>query len=138
MTYPTIKTEIMDILPTLVEEGQEQLKELFEEYVDSNYEGESIDTNDVGIDELNHDGSFDNLVDGLVPIYDSELLDTFYLYNTELEDSLYDALGESLTLENTGAAIYYYLFSQLSEIYEDSIEDWVGEHNEEVAEEEEE
>lgn len=78
---------------------------------------------------LDYDGSIHEIVDSEVPIYTSEIEDTWYLYSNELEKAYENAGVGNDSRENNGmSAIYFYIMEKVSQWYyenaEDIFEEW--------------
>ena len=88
--------------------------------------------------DLDYSGAISEIVDSAVPIYTSEINDTWYLYGDELEEA-YEAAGVGDNpRENDGmAAIYYYIEQQVANWYGEKaqgiFEEWKENHPVQVA-----
>jgi len=100
--------EIEDSLQSNVEDGISETKDLLIQYIKENdieQDGEVCLHND-----LDYSGAFHEIVDGCVPIYTSEIADTWYLHSFELEEAYENAgVGENPRENNGMSAIYFYI-----------------------------
>jgi hypothetical protein len=113
--------EIDDTLQGRVDNAVDDLKVLLTDYLDEN--PDTDETPDL-YNDLDYDGRFHEIVDGSVPIYTSEIEDTWYLYANDLEEAYENAGVGNNPRENSGmAAIYFYISEKCSDWYYDNAED---------------
>jgi hypothetical protein len=134
MTKRTI--EIEDTLDEIIESVKDDIKDLAVEWIKENNEKPDL------YNDLDYDGSFHEIVDGSVPIYTSEINDLFYLYGNEFEEAFENAgIGdkddEHWPSGWKAAAIYCYIEQEVSEWFNDNIEDIYDENHKEEIEESE-
>ena len=117
--------EIEDSLQERVEGACEEVKDLLIEYLDENKD----DFTDEGTEppclhnDLDYDGRVHEIVDGSVPIYTSEIKDTWYMHASELEEAYENAgVGDNPRENNGMAAIYFYISECVCEWYRDNAE----------------
>lgn len=135
-----MKIEINDSLPELLEEAIEGTKQLLLDYLEENPDIEECPCLSNDID---YDGRFHELIDGIVPIYTSDIKDIFYLHGDEIEEAFDNAgIGSK---EDKGwpagwkaAAIYCWLEQEVWEWWHDNaeniFEDWKEEQQTEEGE----
>ena len=133
MTTKTV--EIEDNLNEIIEGVKDELKDMAIEWIKENKEKPDL------FNDLDYDGSFHMLVDGAVPIYTSEINDLFYLYGNDFEDAFDNAgIGEkedkNWPMGWKPAAIYCYIEQEVSEWYQQNIDDIFDENYKEDAPEE--
>ena len=125
-----MSTRTVDINDTLEERASdaiEAVSDLLIEYLKDNPDTDELPclSND-----LDYSGSVHEIIDGSVPIYTSEIEDTWYLYGSELEAAYEDSgIGDN-PLENSGmVAIYCYIYEKVNEWWwdkaEDIFQDWL-------------
>lgn len=120
--------EIQDTLAERVESATDEVKEALLEYLNENPDTDS--TPDYGND-LDYDGRMHEIVDGSVPIYTSEINDTWYLYGSDLEEAYENAGVGANPKENNGMpAIYFFIDQEVREWYEANAEDIFNEWRE--------
>lgn len=113
--------EIEDSLDDAVSDAIDQVKDELISYLDQN--PDTDETPDLGND-LDYSGAIHEIVDGSVPIYTSEIEDTWYLYASELEEAYENAgVGDNPRENNGMAAIYYYVHEKVCEWYHSNAED---------------
>lgn len=113
--------EIEDSLDDAVASAIDQVRDELISYLDQNPDTGS--TPDIGND-LDYSGAIHEIVDGSVPIYTSEIDDTWYLYANKLEEAYENAgVGENPRENNGMAAIYYYIHEKVCEWYTNNAED---------------
>lgn len=132
MTKRTI--EIEDTLDEIIESVKDDVKELIIQWIKDNDEKPDL------YNDIDYDGSFHEIVDGSVPVYTSEINDLFYLYGNEIEDAFDNAgIGdkddEHWPSGWKAAAIYCYIEQEVSEWYNDNIDDIYDEYHKEEMEE---
>ncbi len=113
--------EIEDSLDERVESAIDDVRQELLNYLKDNPDTDELP--DLGND-LDYSGAIHEIVDGSVPIYTSEIGDTWYLHAWELEEAYENAgVGEN-PRENDGmAAIYYYIYDKVYEWYQDKAQD---------------
>jgi len=115
------KVEIEDTLDERAQGAIDEVKDLLTQYLDENPETEECPN--MGND-LDYSGSVHEIIDGSVPIYTSEIEDTWYLYANELEEAYTNAGFGSNPRENNGmAAIYCYIEEKVNEWYYNNAQD---------------
>jgi hypothetical protein len=118
---PKRTVEIEDTLQERVSEAIEEVREELLNYLTENPDTE--DTPDLGND-LDYSGAIHEIVDGSVPIYTSEITDTWFLHGSELEEAYENAGFGNNPRENDGmAAIYAYIDAAVSDWYHKNAED---------------
>jgi len=123
--------EIDDTLQERVDGAIEELKDLLLRYLDENPDLDECP--DLGND-LDYDGSFHEIVDRSVPIYTSEIEDTWYLHRMALEEAYENAGVGDNPLENNGmSAIYFYIDQECREWYDENAEELFEEWNDKHA-----
>lgn len=115
----TRTVEIDDTLDDNVQGAIEAVAEVLEEYF-KEYPEEDLP--DIG--DLDYSGSIHEIIDGSVPVYYKEIVDTWYLYSSELEEAYEDSgIGDN-PRENSGmVAIYCYIQQKVYEWYASDAED---------------
>lgn len=114
--------EIEDVLDERVQQVVDGVKDLLREYHKDN-PSSSDSLPDLG--DLDFSGEVHETIDGAVPIYNSTIRDTWYLYGDELEQAYEDAgVGDNPRENNGMAAIYYLLQERLYEWYSKEAEDF--------------
>lgn len=116
-----IEDTLPDRLETVIGEVKEELLRYLEE--------SEPDTLPDLHGDLDYSGGFHEIVDSSVPIYTSEIKDTWYLHGGELEEAYENAGVGTTPRENDGmAAIYFYLSEKASEWYQENargiFEEW--------------
>jgi hypothetical protein len=119
---------IDDTLEERVQTAKDELKNLLTEYLEQN----DVDDLPCLNNDIDYDGRFHEMVDSNVPIYTSEINDTWYLYKNALEKAYDDAgVGED-SLENNGmSAIYFYIQQECNEWWNNNAQDVFDEWKEE-------
>ena len=118
MTKRTI--EIDDTLQERVNTAIEEVSDLLKSYLDEN----KPDSLPCLHNDLDYSGSVHEIVDSSVPIYYSEIDDTFYLYGSELEDAYDNAgIGDKSEENWKQVAIYCYIEQEVSGWYSDNAQD---------------
>ena len=113
--------EIEDSLSDNVDSAIEDVKQALLEYLEEN--PDTDETPDIGND-LDYSGRIHEIIDSSVPIYTSEIEDTWYLYASELEEAYEDAgVGDNPRENNGMAAIYYYIDQKVHEWYSNNADD---------------
>ena len=113
--------EIEDTLQENVDGAIEETKNLLLEYL-----GENPDTDETPClhNDLDYDGRFHEIVDSSVPIYTSEIEDTWYLHANKLEEAYENGgFGENPRDNNGMVAIYCYIEQTVAEWYHNNAED---------------
>lgn len=112
--------EIEDTLPICVKVACESVKLLATEYLEENPDLKEAPelSND-----LDYSGSFHEIVDGAVPIYNSEIRDIFYLHGDDVEEAFDNAgignkTDEGWPMGWKAAAIYCYIEQETAQWYE--------------------
>lgn len=109
--------EIEDTLEENVESACDDVKTLLREYAEENPEEDEAP--DLG--DLDYNGAVHEIVDSAVPIYTSEINDTWYLYHSQLEEAYEDAGVGGDSRDNDGmAAIYYYIEKKVHQWYDEN------------------
>ena len=113
--------EIEDTLQERVDSAIEDTKELLLQYLKDN---PGTDELPCLYNDLDYNGGFHEIVDGSVPIYTSEIDDTWYMHASRLEEAYENAgVGENPRDTDGMAAIYYYIHQEVCEWYNDNAED---------------
>lgn len=74
--------------------------------------------------DLDYSGTVHEIVDGSVPVYTSEIEDTWYLYSAKLEEAYENAgMGENMRENGGMVAIYCYIYEQVCEWYSSNAEE---------------
>lgn len=132
MTKRTV--EIDDTLDEIIESAEYDVEEMAKSYLNDNPDMEEAP--DL-YNDLDYDGSYHEIIDGSVPIYDKEIEDLFYLYGNKFERAFDDAgIGkredDCWPMGWKAAAIYCYIDEVVRDWYEDNkddiYEDWREEH----------
>lgn len=106
--------EIDDVLPDCVENAIEDVECRLRDYIAEN---PGCDVPCLSND-LDHDGRIHEIVDGAVPIWDSQIDAAWFLYRRELEQAYENAgVGRNPRENNGMAAIYYYIHERVEEWY---------------------
>ena len=119
--------EIEDNLDEIIESVKDEVKELAINWIKDNQDKPDL------YNDLDYDGSFHGIVDSSVPIYTREINDLFYLYGNELEDA-FDNAGIGDKNDDhwpagwKAAAIYCYIEQEVSEWFNDNIDDLYEEY----------
>jgi len=117
----TRKMDIEDSLQERIDSAIEEVKEYLLEYLNENPDTEETPCIN---NDLDYSGSIHEIVDSSIPIYTSEIKDTWYLHSEELEESYENAGVGSNPRENDGmAAIYFYIMEQVQEWYQSNADD---------------
>jgi hypothetical protein len=114
--------EVEDNLVEIIDGVKDEIKDLIIDYIKEN--GEAPDL----YNDLDYDGSFHDIVDGAVPVYTSEINDLFYLYGDEMEEAFDNAgIGSKddpcWPMGWKAAAIYCYIEQEVSEWFQENIDD---------------
>ena len=113
--------EIDDDLDERVETACDEVKDLLLEYLNDNPDTDSLPCMN---NDLDYSGRVHEIVDGSVPIYTANIDDLWYLYASELEEAYENAgVGDNPRENNGMAAIYYYIWQQVNEWWNDNAED---------------
>lgn len=113
--------EINDTLQDRADSAIEDVKQELLNYLKENPDTDSLP--DMGND-LDYSGAIQEIVDGSVPIYTSEINDAWYLHRNELEEAYENAGVGDNPLENNGmAAIYYFIHDAVNEWYANEAEE---------------
>ena len=125
--------EIEDTLSERVDSAIDDVKTELENYLNENKPDELPDFSN----DLDYSGAIHEIVDGAVPIYTSEITDTWYLHSGDLESAYEDAgVGENPRENNGMAAIYYYIDQAVREWYDENaasiFEEWQAKQPEET------
>ena len=129
-----ITVEIDDTLDEIIESVKEDVKNLAIDWIKENNEKPDL------FNDLDYDGSFHEIVDGSVPIYNKEIEDLFYLHGSEFEDA-FDNAGIGAKEDKCWpmgwkpAAIYCYIEQEVAEWFNDNIDDIFDENKKEDPEE---
>jgi len=117
--------EIEDTLQERVESAQDDLQQMLIEYLNDNPDSEDVPCL---FNDIDYDGRFHELVDSSVPIYTSEIEDTWYLYANDLEQAYKNAgIGDNPREGDGMVAIYFYIQEQLANWYDENAEDTFNE-----------
>jgi len=117
---------INDTLQETVDHCIEELKDKLIEYWQDNLDKEEICLSN----DIDYDGSFHELIDSNVPIYNSEINDLFYLYGDELEQAYDDAgLYDEKPDNYKQVCIYCYLEQEVANWFNENIEGWQDDIN---------
>ena len=131
--------EIEDTLQDRVDSAIEDVKAELLSYLEQN--PDTDETPDLGND-LDYSGAIHEIVDGSVPIYTSEINDTFYLHGDEVEQAFDDAGIGSKQDEGwpsgwKAAAIYCYIDAQVRDWYasnaDEVFNEWREQHDAKAA-----
>lgn len=113
--------EIEDTLDERVENAIDDVKNLLLAYLEDNPDMDSLPCL---FNDLDYDGRAHEIADGAVPIYTSEIQDTWYLHKDALEEAYENAGVGNNPLENDGmAAIYFYIQEKINDWYNDNAQD---------------
>lgn len=118
---PTRKVEIEDTLQENADGAIEEVKEALLEFLNDN-----PDTTDLPClnNDLDYSGRIHEIIDGAVPIYTSEIEDTWYLHSGELEEAYENhGFGENPRENNGATAIYCYISDEVTEWYRNEAEE---------------
>jgi hypothetical protein len=134
MTTKTV--EIEDNLSEIIENVQEEIKNLIIEYIKDNQEKPDLS-------DLDYSGSVHEIIDGSVPIYTREIDGLFYLYGSEFEEAFDNAgIGEkedkNWPMGWKPTAIYCYIEQEVYSWFNDNIDEIFEKNYKEEIEEEEE
>jgi hypothetical protein len=128
--------EIEDTLDEIIDSVKEDVKNLAIEWIKDNDEKPDL------YNDLDYNGSFHEIVDGAVPVYTYEINNLFYLYGDEFVQAFDNAgIGDKNDEWPSGwkaAAIYCYIEQEVSEWFNDNIDDIYDENHKEETEESEE
>ena len=118
--------EIEDTLEDNVASAIEEVEQELRNYLEQNPDTEELPCLN---NDLDYSGAIHEIVDGSVPIYTSEIEDTWYLYASELEEAYESAgVGDNPRENNGMAAIYYYTSDKVNEWYsrnaQEIFEEW--------------
>jgi len=118
-----ITIDIEDQLPDLVNDAIDGVKEILKDYVEENKSDSLPD-----ISDLDYSGSVHELIDGLIPVYDKNIEDIWYLHKKDLIRSYEDSGVGNNPMENNGmSAIYFYLNQEVNDWYGDNAQDYFDE-----------
>lgn len=116
-----ITIEIDDNLNDLVQDAIDGVKDLLKEYVEENKCEDLPCLNN----DLDYSGAVHEHIDGLVPIYFSQLDGLWYLHKDKLIEAYEDAgIGDDPTENNGGTAIYCFLMQKVQEWYSKEAQDY--------------
>ena len=113
--------EINDTLPEILQSAKDDTRDLAREWLDDNKDADEAP--DL-YNDLDHSGSFHELIDGAVPIYTAEIRALFYLYADDFEEAFGNAgIGDKdddkWPCGWKPAAIYCYLEQEIAAWYQD-------------------
>ena len=107
--------EIEDTLQDRVDNAIDEVSQELVKYFEDNDPDRLPDLSDLDFHDAIHE-----IVDGCVPIYTSEIKDTWYLHKNELIESYENSGIGRDSLENDGmTAIYCYIMDKVNEWYHD-------------------
>ncbi|MCP3678150.1 MAG: hypothetical protein GY721_11330 [Deltaproteobacteria bacterium] len=142
------KVEIEDSLDERISSAFDDVKEALLEWLDENRKGDVLDEIKSGLrddddievpclsNDLDYSGRVHEIVDGSVPIYTSEIEDTWYLHSQRLEEAYENAgVGENPRENNGMVAIYYAIHEGIYEQWESEAQDVCNNWYEELWEE---
>lgn len=117
--------EIEDTLDERTESAIDDVKGELLNHLEENPDTDTLPD----LSDLDYSGAIHEIIDGSVPIYTSEIRDTWYLHANELEAAYEDAGVGDNPRDNDGmAAIYFYIEQKAAEWYNDEAEaifdDW--------------
>jgi len=123
---PERQVTISDTLYDTCSDAWDEVKDLLIEHLDENPDEDGAPCL---FNTLDYSGSVHEIVDGAVPIYTSEIEDTWYMHASELEEAYENAgVGENPRENNGMAAIYYYIHDYVATKYhtnsDEIFEDW--------------
>lgn len=108
------KIEIDDTLQDRVYNAIDLVRDELENYLKENKPDECPDLGN----DLDYSGAIHEIVDGCVPIYTSEIKDTWYLHENELVSAYEDAgVGDNPHENNGMSAIYFYIHQEVCNWY---------------------
>lgn len=111
--------EIDDTLQDRVDNAIDLVRDELENYLKENKPDKCPDLGD-----LDFSGAVHEIVDGCVPIYTSEIKDTWYLHENDLVSAYEDAgVGENPHENNGMAAIYFYIHQEVCSWYANNAEE---------------
>lgn len=112
--------EIDDTLADRVDNAIDLVRDELEDYLKENKPDECPDLGN----DLDYSGAIHEIVDGCVPIYTSEIKDTWYLHEDKLIEAYENAgVGDNPHENNGGAAIYFYIHQEVCDWYSKNAED---------------
>jgi hypothetical protein len=126
--------EIEDNLQEIIDSCIDDLKDMIISYLNDNPD---LDEAPGLFNDIDHNGAFNELIDGAVPIYTGEINGLWYLYSDEFEEAFDNAgLGSADDFDNyKQVAIYCYLEQEISLWYEENKDDiydeWKSKHEDE-------
>ena len=108
--------EIDDTLQERVDGACSEVQDYLLEYLAENPD---LDTSPCIWNALDYAGSIHEIVDGSVPIYNSEIDDTWYLYASELKEAYEnEGIGDNSRERSGMVAIYCYIRQEVGEWWE--------------------
>lgn len=117
--------EIEDSLNERTEGAIEEAKEVLLSYLQEN----DCDSLPCLNNDLDYSGAIHEIVDSSVPIYTSEIEDTWFLHSSRLNEAYENAgVGENPRENNGMAAIYCYIMEQVQNWYSDNAQDIFDEY----------
>lgn len=115
----TINDDLEEILDKLKSRVSDELLAYIKQNPSNIKKGGVIKAPDIDND-LNYDGYLNQVVDEAVPIYDQQIKDLWYLYESEFESAYENAgIGDKSEKNWKACAVYCYLFEKLRTWYED-------------------
>jgi hypothetical protein len=128
--------EIDDTLDEIIESARDDVKTEIKNYIEENKEKPDYS-------DLDYNGALNEIFDGAVPIYTSEINDLFYLYGNEFEEALDNAgIGdkddEHWPMGWKPAAIYCYIEQEIGNDLDEMIDELWDEWKEKQPKEEKE
>lgn len=127
---PKVTIEIDDVLPDIVENVIEDVRNLLLDYLaDSDGESTPCLSND-----LDYNGCVSDLVDAAVPSSDSKVKAAWFLHGEDLQLAYETAgVGDNPMEKGGRAAIYFYIFDKVVEWYHDKAngirEEWLADRS---------
>jgi len=113
--------EIDDTLKERADGAIDEVKDELLRYLKENPDTDSLPCLN---NDLDYSGAIHEIVDTSVPVYNSEIADTWYLHSNDLEEAYENAGVGDNPRENDGmAAIYFYIMDKVQEWYNDHAED---------------
>jgi hypothetical protein len=116
-----ITVQIDDVLPDCVQSAIEEVREYLGNWLaDSSF----LKTSEPGqapclSNDLDYGGGIHEIVDSVVPHWTRDIEAAWFLHGKDLEESYENAgVGDNPREGNGTAAIYYYIWQQVSEWYE--------------------
>ncbi len=112
---------IEDTLQERVRAAIEEVEELLKQFIKDNPDH---DETPCLSNDLDYNGMVHEIIDSCVPIYTSEIRDTWYLYGSELEEAYENAGVGGNSLDNDGmSAIYFYISDRVYDWYYKNADD---------------